>query len=498
MLRTVSSSDVINQHTMLPFYGRFHSSSDVAKCMKAMGSEGKGIVTTKLGLQAQRYVRFPTFMRFCRSCVQNDLSTFGETFWRRSHQISGALVCAAHGETLRVSRAEVVAKTSRLQDATAFADLKCAPQCASLEDGERVLARRVATRCVEFLGAVGTAWNAVDVHLQYRRAAIRCGYSHETGNPRFVSHRQLVLDFTNVFSQELIMKMGCCNTNLVDHDSWLKRIFRPSQVHLNPFLHALVQIFLEEKLRQTPSGAVAGMSDESMIGEWKCPNVYAHHDNLFRIPMVERRWQSRLKKWHFAAVCSCGFGFSFREGTAADPLVPKISKVSMWGPYIAMEVKRLKDNGLSIKKVASQMSMSVETAARLAAGKASKFERARDERSITELRKDWLKKRSKDVYDKLYKLDRVWLTTLGKSGWHGSTGPKKDWQALDKACASVIRSAIVALRSKPGSKQLSYAALERECGIKNLNSKSARMPRCARILSKSRVGRVATKGSLAH
>ncbi|WP_430640455.1 TnsD family Tn7-like transposition protein [Bradyrhizobium zhanjiangense] len=146
-------------------------------------------------------------------------------------------------------------------------------------------------------------------------------------------------------------------------------------------------------------------------------------------------------------------------------------------------------DGLSIRSIASRMNMSVETARRLLNGKFSAFERARDESAIGRLRKKWLKTRSKSVYDKLYYLDRAWLTTVGKSGWCGSRGPKKDWPALDKTYAPRLRSAIAKLRSQSRRKGISYLALERECGIKNLKLKAAKMPRCSRILFNASVGR---------
>jgi hypothetical protein len=48
-------------------------------------------------------VRRTDFFRLCRSCIEDDVVRYGETYWRRSHHLPGIIVCATHGERLLVT-----------------------------------------------------------------------------------------------------------------------------------------------------------------------------------------------------------------------------------------------------------------------------------------------------------------------------------------------------------------------------------------------------------
>ena len=43
-------------------------------------------------------------LRFCRSCSEEDVRKYGETYWRRLHQMQGVLMCPLHAEPLANSR----------------------------------------------------------------------------------------------------------------------------------------------------------------------------------------------------------------------------------------------------------------------------------------------------------------------------------------------------------------------------------------------------------
>jgi hypothetical protein len=479
----LSLQEIVERHTMLPFYGRFLPRERLSACLDILKSGLNTSMPSKLGLQNQSNVVAPACLRFCRSCALEDISAYGETFWRRSHQLSGALVCSAHGEVLRISRAAIFQRRWGLQDATAFIDLDAAPECASLTVFERAMAKRVASRCLDFLRGIPTKWEGAEVQPQYRRSAIACGYVEGTGNLKRVSHQKLRPDFIELFGCELLKKMGCdCNFEL--RSSWLQRIFRhEGKNRFHPLLHALIQLFLEEKTVDRAHAAAVGSDVVYQDGKWKCPNPYAEHDDLFRVPVVDRRWQRGGKITYLSARCSCGYGFSFRKGCAADPLVPYVTHVFAWGPHFEREAKRLKDNGLSISKIAVRMGVCRDVATRLIQQTRNRFERNTAE--IPSLRRRWLKTRSKSLYRKLLRIDRPWLSAQEKCICRGGIGRSNDWSRMDKACAPLLRAAVARLKTKLPGRRLSFLLLEEESGIKSLKKKASRMPKCSEILSKA-------------
>lgn len=482
----LSAQDIVNRHTMFPLYDRFVAPLLRAKCLDLIKSGGTGSVATSLGLPVQTNVKTSVYLKFCRSCALNDLAAYGETFWRRSNQFSGAVVCVFHSEVLRLSRAEMFSKANRPQDATTLIDLEAAPECASLTPAERTMAKRIAIRCIEFLQGDPTRWDHADPRTEYRRSALSVGYLEGTGSARRVSYPRLISEFTEFFGSELLKKIGC-NDNLDPHSSWLRKMLQLAKAgRYHPLLHALVQLFLEEKETTRPhscdTNATTGVSHD--VSNWKCPNPYAPHDDQFRIPAVDRRW--KLGRTYLRARCSCGYGFSFEHATAEDPLLPRVNKVFAWGPYFISEAKRLKNDGLSTRKVASRLNLSHAVAMRLVEGKMNKFEH--DEKEIHALRREWFRTRSKRVRDKLFQYDRVWLTAQKRGVSRGGKGRPKDWHKLDQVYAPLVRAAIGRLRAKYPDRKISYIALERECYIKSLRTKARNMPKCQAILSKASVG----------
>lgn len=251
-----------------------------------------------------------------------------------------------------------------------------------------------------------------------------------------------------------------------------------SKNHFHPLFHALVQVFLEDKCTRQGS-SVDEIKCESR--EWKCPNRYAQHDARFRIPAVERRW--RKGRIYFSARCSCGYGFAFRHGSTTDPLLPEITRVFAWGHCFEWEAKRLKDEGLSPRGIASRMNVCYAVAARLLQRKKNSFEHTDAE--VRSWRQRWLKSRSKLLSLRLSRNDPGWLSAQEKRVGRCGKGRPKNWSVLDKTYAPLLRSAVESLKIKFPGRRISYIALEEESGIKMLKMKARRLPVCSAIVSKA-------------
>ena len=473
----LSPQEIVERHTMFPFYGRFLPRTQFSAGMEIMLSGSRRNIATNLGLQNQGNVIRPAYLKFCRSCAREDVAVFGETFWRRSHQLNGTLLCLAHNEVLRVSSAAIFRRSRRPRDASVFVDLSMAPECASLTSVERSIAKPVSARCIDFLCGRPTRWEPSHFPAQYRRAAIALHYLEDSSNPKRLSHEKLTPDFVEFYGSELLKKLGC---NLEPSPTWVKQIFRAlAQNHYHPLLHALVQTFLEYKCADQGCGLKSTRTITDATREWKCPNPYAEHDESFRVPTVDRRWRPD-GSIYFRAKCSCGYGFSFNRGTIRDRLFPETTRVFAWGPRWEREARRLRQKGFSNYKIARIMDVSHHVVKRLVHREKNKFEA--DDITISLVRKEWLKTRSKRSYLILYYRDRVWLRAQRKRVSRGGIGRPKDWSALDKIYAPQLLSTIRTLEVSP--RRISYLALEEESGIQSLKKKVLRMPRCSAILAK--------------
>jgi hypothetical protein len=93
-----SGYEIIEENTLLPYYGHFLASERYLECLEGYATSGS---PTKMLGMANSSITDPDLFRFCRSCAAQDIAQYGETYWRRCHQLSGVLFCTVHDEILR-------------------------------------------------------------------------------------------------------------------------------------------------------------------------------------------------------------------------------------------------------------------------------------------------------------------------------------------------------------------------------------------------------------
>lgn len=87
--------DVVMQHTMFPYYGRFLPLERRQRAFHALVSMQGNYhnllpIPTRKG-NADRH------LRYCPVCAEQDRQEHGETYWHRTHQMIGLVACPVHG-----------------------------------------------------------------------------------------------------------------------------------------------------------------------------------------------------------------------------------------------------------------------------------------------------------------------------------------------------------------------------------------------------------------
>lgn len=95
---------LIDDHTLYPYLTAFLPKERAARVRQAMREPG-GTPYNHLGLRmpGRDYVMR---LRYCPNCVQDMTASFGEPYWKRSHQLPSSLVCDVHGDVLAESDIE--------------------------------------------------------------------------------------------------------------------------------------------------------------------------------------------------------------------------------------------------------------------------------------------------------------------------------------------------------------------------------------------------------
>jgi hypothetical protein len=222
-------------------------------------------------------------------------------------------------------------------------------------------------------------------------------------NPKGLSrmvHGDIAKEFIKFFGTKFLTKLGCKFSQ-----EKIRSYFRTSSsASYHPLVHVLVQKFLESRVGSPP--LLYQNEHGALEKRWKCPNPYARHKRSFRIPTITPR-KTKDGERYWSAKCTCGYCFSFSNPAKDDQCMPEVSSSFAHGPAFATHAKKLKSDGVSLRRIAKMMSISSGLVERLIAGRSNLFEVSRDE--IKSLRDRWVRERCKNAYARLYRHDKTWL-----------------------------------------------------------------------------------------
>lgn len=92
--RNMPMEQVVEKHTMFPYYGRFLPKERRDKAFRAL-VDMAGNYHNLLPIP-QRKSNSNRYLRYCPVCAAHDREQYGETYWHRIHQMMGIHVCPIH------------------------------------------------------------------------------------------------------------------------------------------------------------------------------------------------------------------------------------------------------------------------------------------------------------------------------------------------------------------------------------------------------------------
>ena len=109
LTRRVSFEKVIQKHTMFRYYCSFIDNTRRETAFKTL---------LNMDTAYHNYVPIPKhkgsmrYLRYCPKCVKEDRTKYGETYWHRSHQMTGVNICPIHFCMLKDSKVLISGKAS--------------------------------------------------------------------------------------------------------------------------------------------------------------------------------------------------------------------------------------------------------------------------------------------------------------------------------------------------------------------------------------------------
>lgn len=371
---------VIDQHTSLPYYGPFMSTSTYASVRSRMADERGSSGRLRCGACTHR-VRPPQFFRSCPVCDQENLENHREIYWRRLFQLAGVEVCPIH----RVFLVSSDLRLSPLENRHRYTSSQSARHVG---DTVELNSEDAAHQCLlELARAVDWLLNQQRLnpgfgflHQRYQEILTQKGLTTRSGSVRMSDLRRAVVSRTGprllqLLQSEFLQDKG---------DGWLGQLLRKSNTSVAPLRHLILlrtldvnleSFFFPERFDRVAEPKPAPP------GPWRCFNQVCEQHGKACITRPEvlqadagRSGTATLKCPH------CGFTYLTCDPTRADT---KPDRVIDFGPtWLRVLEEQWGNRGFTLRKMAKALGVDPKTVKHYASKSGLPFPR-QGPRSVT-------------------------------------------------------------------------------------------------------------------
>ena len=232
----LDANELLAKHTMFPYSVAYMSAKEQTrlrlKTLNLTSDECIGSLTKNISHGVSH-------RRVCSICIEGDIRLYGETYWRRSHQLPGVLTCAVHhfplwqttiklrntvqSEISTIPNAAVVAQPVLTVDANMAATL--------LKISTDALSSRIEPR---------DNWSLI-----YNTMAKKSGYA--IAGER-IATRHLSDDLFNFFGAKMLEGAGCAS-HTISRTAWPGLMVRPS---VPPNFASAKHVFIDAFFKLSP------------------------------------------------------------------------------------------------------------------------------------------------------------------------------------------------------------------------------------------------------
>lgn len=222
--------EMVLHHTAAPYYASTRGELAYRRIAASLQGACKGL-HIRLGI-CTSVIADTSHFRLCPTCTGEDIAAHGETYWRRTHQLPGVLVCPTHAVSLLVTEVPFRAPRRNVLVAALPAHLEGARPAADSEAPSFPLLLRLAYRLTTLVRQVPDD----SCHRERADAArIAAAYTERDAVESFA--RDLLL-FVGDEVPAVLLRPG------VDAQAWALAIARNPRRVAHPVLHCLLQEFI--------------------------------------------------------------------------------------------------------------------------------------------------------------------------------------------------------------------------------------------------------------
>lgn len=458
------SDQLINNHTMYPYYAPFLLPKQVKQVQESMlGSDGSKI-HTRIGVAASN-VKLKTNLYVCSDCIKEDMDIYGETYWRRVHQAPGVLICPKHETILEKT---IVSVKSQNQHEFVMANPlveRTKVNLDEIKEDEFGLLVKVSKATDLILNSNYLQSTDNTIRNKYLELLKQKGFASPSG---ILKRDRLYQSFGERFSNRILELLQ--SSVFFEEADWLTNIFQKHRKSFHPIRHMLVMMFLDtdlEALFDTKENGPFGK------GPWLCLNVACPNylkpviTNLIITSCYDTG--NPVGTFH----CDCGFVFSRRGPDKNKDDHHRIGTIKDYGHIWKKKLEVLVSERKTLNEIKTEMQADPATIKKYAADlelnvpwKLPKVEKKKEKvpledykGQLSERRSKWielqerypekskteLRKLVPEVYAFLYRNDRDWLNEFSpvKRRVHHLPNQRIDWEERDKDLLKEVKNILL-------------------------------------------------------
>lgn len=320
---TIDLNDWITNHTLFYYFTNF---SDIEVRESVFHSMVKGEVRNfPIPIEPNFY------LKFCPECVKEDYKLYGETYWRRCHQVPGVYYCFIHEKILEdssvISQVRYKKKTS-LEAATLENCLINESSQYNTFWNHTNLLWEISIQCSK-ISSVNLQVKSEDMHEIYRILLYREGYVKANKK----NFKKLAIDFINFYGVEFLDLIGE-PSEVNKKCSWLDLMCNKTQGTFHPMKHALLTLFLNESVENLYKYKSKKIEPFGK-GPYICLNPFASHYKQYVIKDFTLETCPKTKEEVGIFYCECGFQFT-RFSNSTHVFIKQIKYVDdkWWKRYL--------------------------------------------------------------------------------------------------------------------------------------------------------------------
>ena len=510
-----SVEKLIDQHTLLPFYGPFLFVERLNQIRENMRTDNTSSPYQRAGMLVNRIPR-PDWLQFCPQCVADDRHRFNECYWHRVHQIPGVRICSTHEVPLEKSGV----RSWNSKHHYSFISAECAIQAmpsSTLETtpGHHETLLYIAREAAWLLKQPDLTVAPASLRQRYRALLIERGLASYSG---IVKAQKFQDAFQSHHSDELLRVLHC---ELADHIrlNWLRRLLHIPDKFSHPLRHLLlinflghtVETFLQCPLEYRPFGEAP----------WPCLNLVSDHYQHLTIESCQITYDTLCQPCGTFTCPLCEFSY-LRKGP--DRSVEDRFRIGQYlspGPVWEAKLRQLwADPTISQVEAARQFNVDAVTIARQGVRLGLSFPppgstmkqpkisipQRLSPTHLNEYRTQWLtvltnhpnasrttlQQIAPKLHRWLWRYDHQWLDAHmppPKNPGHSQTKPtppRVNWAERDTQLAQQVTLAAQRLKNKPGRPVwISVEAIGREVSlVKRLKGQWDKLPLTSQALAK--------------